>query len=440
MNNTRCIQVCHMSDLHYSGKNLAESEACFGHAVARAIEVGADCVVVSGDSTDHALDAHSPAFVALVRNIRRLADHCPVLMLQGTYSHEPPGTLSVFKLLGGRFPVYVADSIRQVALLEGGEWVESEGWRFDRLPDGARIVFSCIPTVNKAAVAGAVGATAAAEAVGEHISALLAGLAPINRSAREAGIASVVVSHGTVSGCTTEHGVPMAGLDHEFTVGSLFAAEASATMLGHIHRHQGWEQDGRTIAYAGSIGRFHYGEEGDKGMLVWSVGPDRSNVELDMTPARRTIEVRFAGAPDIEELRGIAEDANGAFVKVAWEVPEEERTTVDRAAIEAALAGAAEIKLEGRIIPMVRSRAHGISRAQSLAEKLQRWAEVTDVDAAPLCDALADLAARTPEAIAAEILGIHGEEDRQTGRSAESVSQSASGGNASEREELDLFA
>ncbi len=359
-------------------------------------------------------------------------------MLQGTYSHEPPGTLSVFKLLGGRFPVYVADSIRQVALLEGGEWVESEGWRFDRLPDGARIVFSCIPTVNKAAVAGAVGATAAAEAVGEHISALLAGLAPINRSARKAGIASVVVSHGTVSGCTTEHGVPMAGLDHEFTVGSLFAAEASATMLGHIHRHQGWEQDGRTIAYAGSIGRFHYGEEGDKGMLVWSVGPDRAHVELDMTPARRTIEVRFAGAPDIEELRGIAEDANGAFVKVAWEVPEEERTTVDRAAIEAALAGAAEIKLEGRIIPMVRSRAHGISRAQSLAEKLQRWAEVTDVDAAPLCDALADLAARTPEAIAAEILGIHGEEDRRTGRSAESASQSASGGNASEREELDL--
>jgi exonuclease SbcD len=48
--------------------------------------------------------------------VRRLADHCPVLMLQGTYSYEPPGTLSIFRLLGGRFGVHVADRIKQVGL------------------------------------------------------------------------------------------------------------------------------------------------------------------------------------------------------------------------------------------------------------------------------------------------------------------------------------
>ncbi len=399
------IRVCQMSDLHYSGRNLTESEACFGHAVARAIEAGADCVVVSGDSTDHALDAHSPAFVALARNIRRLADHCPVLMLQGTFSHEPPGTLSVFRLLGGRYPVFVAETIQQVALIEGGTWVASEGWRFETLPDDARIVFSCIPTVNKAAVAAVVGATAAAETVGEQMANLLAGYAPIHRAARAAGIATAVVSHGTVSGCTTEHGVPMAGLDHEFTTGTLFAAQASAVMLGHIHRHQGWEQDGRTIAYAGSIGRFHYGEEGDKGMLIWTIGADGASLELDLTPARRTIELRFSGAPDMDELRAIAADAQGACVKVCWEIGEEDRASIDRDAIEAALAGAAEIKLEGRIVPVVRSRAEGISRAATLDEKLRRWAEVTEVEAEPLREALAELTLGTPEAIAAAILG-----------------------------------
>lgn len=405
MTNHHSIRVCQMSDLHYSGKNLVESEACFGHAVVRAIEAGAQCVVVSGDSTDHALDAHSPAFVALARNIRRLADHCPVLMLQGTYSHEPPGTLSVFRLLGGRYPVFVAEMIQQVALIEGGGWIASDGWRFETVPDRARILFSCIPTVNKAAVAAAVGATAAGDAVGEQMSNLLAGYAPMHRVARAAGIATVVVSHGTVSGCTTEHGVPMAGLDHEFTVGSLFAAEASAVMLGHIHRHQGWDQGGRTIAYAGSIGRFHYGEEGDKGMLIWTVDADGAGLELDLTPSRRTIELRFAGAPDLEELRSIAADAQGAYVKVSWEIGEEDRASIDRDGIEAALAGAAEIKLEGRIVPVVRSRADGISRATTLDEKLQRWAAVADVEVGPLQQALGELALSTPEAIAAAILG-----------------------------------
>jgi exonuclease SbcD len=341
----------------------------------------------------------------LARNIRRLADHCPVLMLQGTFSHEPPGTLSVFRLLGGRYPVFVAETIQQVALIDGGTWVASDGWRFETLPDDARMVFSCIPTVNKAAVAAVVGANAAAEAVGEQMANLLAGYAPIHRAARTAGIATAVVSHGTVSGCTTEHGVPMAGLDHEFTVGSLFAAQASAVMLGHIHRHQGWEQAGRTIAYAGSIGRFHYGEEGDKGMLIWTIGADGASVELDLTPARRTIELRFAGAPDMDELRAIAADAQGACVKVSWEIGEEDRASIDRDGIEAALAGAAEIKLEGRIVPVVRSRAEGISRAATLDEKLRRWAEVAEVEADPLREALAELTLGTPEAIAAAILG-----------------------------------
>lgn len=407
------IRAFQMSDLHYSGRNLDESERCFSHAVDQAIAGGADCVVISGDSTDHALDAHSPAFVALARNIRRLADHCPVLMLQGTFSHEPPGTLSVFRLLGGQYPVFVAERIQQVALLDNGRWAGSEGWHFDALPEGTRMLFSCIPSVNKASVAAVVGATAAAEAIGEEMANLLLALAPMHRRARAAGVATAVISHGTVSGCTTEHGVPMAALDHEFTTGTLFGAEACAVMLGHIHAHQAWEREGRVIAYAGSIGRFRHGEEGDKGMLVWEVSAHRAAVVLEPTPARRTIEMRFTGAPDLDELRAIAGDAEGAYVKVAWEIGEEERATVDRDAIQAALAGAAEIKLEGRVIPVVRSRAEGISAVASLDAKLEKWADVVGTDPKPLQGALAVLVLKTPEEIAAEILGTSAAAERR---------------------------
>src|ERR1700686_2798564 len=172
-------RVAHFSGLHYAGATLSEVDRCFSFAVDQAMARGVDCAVISGDSTDHALEVHAPAVAALARNIRRLADHCPVLMLHGTFSHEPPGALNVFRLLGGRFRVHVADRLQQVALIWDGHWLESEGWRFEQIPPGARGVFSCVPTVNKAVVAAAVGATEASAAVGEQLTAILHAYTPI---------------------------------------------------------------------------------------------------------------------------------------------------------------------------------------------------------------------------------------------------------------------
>jgi exonuclease SbcD len=98
-----------------------------------------------------------------------MAAHCPVLMLRGTYSHEPPGTSLVLKSLGGRYPVHVAYRIGQAALMPNVGWQVSGGWRSDGLPAWLMALFSCAPTVNKAAVAATVGAGAAAEAVGEDL-------------------------------------------------------------------------------------------------------------------------------------------------------------------------------------------------------------------------------------------------------------------------------
>lgn len=400
------LKVAQFSDLHYSAKNLAEAHGCFSFAVDEAIRRGVDLAVISGDSTDHALDVHSPAVERLAREVRRLADHCPVLMLQGTFSHEPPGTLAIFPLLGGKHPVHVATRISQVALTTAGAWIASEGWRFDEVPAGARCLLTCIPTVNKAVVAASVGADKAAAAVGEELGALLAGYAGINQAAREAMLPTIGVSHGTVTGCITEHGVPMAGFDHEFTVTGLFAAKAQAFMLGHIHKHQHWEDGGRVVAYAGSIGRFHHGELDAKGFLHWEIGAAVTRFELVHTPARRTVDLVFDGAPDVAAIQKAAEEQQlqGAFVRVRWAVGEEERSRVDRDAIERALAGAAQVQLEGRVVPVLRSRAAGISRAGSLAEKVRAWAGVTGSDPQPLLERLTALAHVEPMQIAGEVL------------------------------------
>lgn len=394
------------SDIHYAGGTLVEMDRCFTFAVDEAIRRGVDFAVVSGDSTDHALDVHAPAFIALARNIRRLADHCPVLMLQGTFSHEPPGTLNVFRLLGGRYPVHVADRLQQVALLPEGVWQASDGWRFDAVPARTRALFSCVPTVNKAAVAATTGATEAAQAVGDQLATLLRGYAAINDAARGRGIATIGVSHGTVYGCITEHGVPMAGFDHEFTTGSLFDAGATAFMLGHIHRHQAWEDNGRVVAYAGSIGRLHYGEQGDKGFLLWEIGAAAARYALLPTPAKRTIDITLDGMPDLDALRECARDAavEGAFVRVRWTMPEEDRHEIDRAAMENIFRNAAELKLEGRVIPVIRTRAAGISQETTVAAKVRAWAKTTEAKEAPLLACLEALHLQTPDEIAANIV------------------------------------
>jgi exonuclease SbcD len=410
MNGANTLRVAHFSDLHYGPRNLAEADRCFAAAIERAIEVGVHAAVISGDSTDHALDLHSPSAVALVSRVRQLADHCPVLMLQGTWSHEPPGTLSVFRELGGRHAVHVADRIGQVGLVAAGSWVASQSWCFGALPGGLAALFSCLPSVNRAAIAAALGAADAAGATGEHVSALLRGLAPSHATARRRGLPTLLVSHGTVFGCITEHGVPMAGFDHEFTTGSLFDAGAQAVLLGHIHRHQCWERDDaggrRCIAYAGSIGRFHHGEAGDKGFLLWQVGVRAAACRLEATPARRTLDISFDGKPDLGALRAAleAQPVEGAWVRLRWSVPEEERHDVDRGAMRELLAGAAGVQFEGRIVPVVRVRSGGIGQAGAMRDKVAAWAGVVGVRPEPLWACLDELAAHEPQRIVEDAL------------------------------------
>ncbi len=401
------MKIAQFSDLHYANETLEEVDRCFAAAIDAAVEWGAQAAVISGDSTDHRLEVHSPAFIALARRIRALSEHCPVLMLQGTYSHEPPGTLDIFRLVDGRHPVFVADRFCQVALYAGA-WHAFPGWSASETELAsiamAGALFTCVPTANKAAVAAAVGATEAAEALGEHLARLLRGYGVINQAARALGMPTLGVSHGTVSGCETEHGVPMMGLDHEFTTGALFSAQCSAFMLGHIHKMQAWERDGHWIAYPGSIGRLHYGEIDPKGCLLWEVSAEGASFEFCETPARRMIHLEFTGLPEPEELERVAKECAGAFVRVRWNVDEEHRNAVDRKSIEQILGEASEVKLEPHVVPIVRSRAEGMNRTQSMADKLKLWCAATNTPEDALAERLSKVHASDPEEIAARII------------------------------------
>jgi exonuclease SbcD len=382
------VRIAQMSDLHFSAGNLAESDRCFGHAVTQAIEKNVTAAVITGDSTDHAMDAHSPAIRALASHIQRLADHCPVLLLQGTFSHEPPGLLKVFSLVGAKYPITIAEKIGTFGLIPGEAFEPINPEREYAL------VVHALPTMNKADVAAltAKGVGEASIHAGEIVSSVLQSWAPVNNQLRLKGVPSMVISHGTVLNCLSEHGVPMAGVDHEFGVGSLFAANADAVALGHIHKQQDWKQSvhgfSQVIAYAGSIGRFHHGEDGDKYWLEWCMQAGLTDYVAHVTPSRRTVDLFFDGPPDMDEIRRVASECEGAYVRVRYALDEEHRQSVDREAIKAALGGAAGVQIESKILVIERSRSKGISTTASLAEKMAKWCEATETSVAPMQERL----------------------------------------------------
>lgn len=385
------MHVIQLSDIHYCDKYLEEVDRCMAAAIDTAYT--AELIVLSGDTFDHRLEQNSPALLASIERVRALACIAPVLILQGTLSHDTAHSIDVFRHIRGHFPIFIADRIAQVVLTSDNQFCTPQD---GRLLSADRVLISCLPSVNKGHVAAALGAENAAEAMGEQVAALLAGWAPSHDAARAAGIPSIVVSHGTVSGSLTEHGVPMAGLDHEFTVGSLFASRASAVMLGHIHQHQHWANDVTVVAYPGSLGRLHYGEHGAKGFIVWDVSATHTAFTFIPTPACELLDIDFPGAPDMEHLAKLAKEAPAhARVRLRYVLDEEHRASADKVAMAVLFAHCAEVKIEGRIAPVQRQRAAGIGQAPSLGEKLERWCELTNTASTPLLARLALVLAET---------------------------------------------
>lgn len=384
------MKIFHASDLHYCAKYLEEVDRCFSYAVDQATAQGCDVAVLSGDTFDHHVPLHCASVARALDQVQRLADHMPTLILQGTFSHDFPGSIDVFRRLRARYPIHVADKVGQVLLSKdalGYAWEDYDGGQ--PLSDAAAL-FSCLPPVNKAALAAMVGAENAAAAAGDYVAAILKDWSASHIEARENSVPAIVVGHGTVNGCQTEHGVPMAGLDHEFSVGTLGASSASAAMVGHIHKHQAWQAGHTVIAYPGSIGRLHYGERDPKGFLIWEFDDRAADASFAFheTPAKRLLEIEFSGTPDLDELRALAVDAADAHVRIRYSVDEEHRHAIDRSEIEALFFGAAAVKIEGRINPIQRQRAAGITQSVSLADKLAQWCELTETEPQPLTERL----------------------------------------------------
>ncbi len=396
------LRVLHTGDDHFANRPdlLTDTVKCGDYLVERAEELKPDLNVISGDIFDEAVILGSPAAQAAIGFVEKLANIAPTIMVEGTNTHDTPDSLTVFRKLRTRHSIHVATAVSQVGLDRAGKFrpVTEEN-----LPEFT-VVIGCLPAVTKQGLLATRDMSIAESdlEMADLIRCVFQGWGVINAQARAMNIPTLISAHGTVTGATMSTGQTIIGKGIEFGLGDLELAHADVALLAHVHKAQGWELPVRAY-YCGSITRRDHAETEAKGFFFHEVAPGNVTSRFITTPARvmKTIRPGEGTLPTAELLEEIGE---GDVVRIVYRINQEDATKVSDAELKriALEKGAAEVKIDRQIIPLLRSRAAGISQADSYEDKLKAWAATVDKDVSHLIGKLDKLLNMAAEEIIAE--------------------------------------
>ncbi len=395
------IRVLHTADNHFANTPdlLSDTIKCTDYLVSQARQMQPDIIVISGDIFDGAVVLGSPASKAAIDFVVRLGDIAPTLIVEGTPTHDIPESITVFGKLRTRRDVYAVTTITQVGLDPSGRFqpvVESNLADFS-------VVINCLPSVTKQALLATQNMSIADSnrEIAELIRDVFRTWGVINARARGLRIPTLIAAHGTVRGATLSTGQKTIGRDIEFGLADLELAAVDAALLGHIHRAQAWDQPIRAY-YCGSITRQDHGETEAKGFFFHEVAPGKVTSQFVETPARvmRTIYPEEGELPTVEILDEIGQ---GDVVRIIYQIRQEDAARINDAELVrvAREKGASEVKIDKQIIPLIRTRAEGISRFDSYEEKFSAWGAAVDKDVSHLSGKLHMLLSMTSEEIIA---------------------------------------
>jgi len=376
------MKLLHTADLHFSNTTdkLVEVVRTTEFLLAQAVIERPDVIIIAGDSIDEydsRIRLDSECARAAISFVERAADIAPVIIIRGTKSHDRESP-AIFSHLRAKFPIHVACDIKQISLTTDRKFVED----IDHPWVETVASFTLVPSMDKSYLMAADDSSIRSGnmAFKEAVHDLFAGFGIINDQFTAHNIPTVLVTHGMLTGACFSSGQTAIGEDLEFGLNDLHAAKATYTALGHVHKHQVFPGN---VVYCGSPGRLNFGEAEDKGFVIAEFSDAECvDVRFEQTPARRFCfgEVpEYTDAQDVyARANALAVDCRGADVRFRLQLPEECRADVDRDRLEQIflLAGANKVKLEISIIPKQRSRSEGISRVDSLPEKVLRWGAV----------------------------------------------------------------
>ncbi len=367
------MKILHLADLHYCAKHYHHVDKAVREALRIAIHEGCTLAVIAGDILEHEIGAHEDAFRTLLETTVEIAHHMPLVILQGTYSHDRLGSLETLKAIQHLTPnpIHIATEPERIGLVDtltSCEFVTANNSN----PPGVSVFLSLIPSLNTADPA------VMAEGAAAWFARMARQWATLNTQASDVGIPTILATHGTVTGARTESGYAMVSPDHEFSLDSLAGCACDAVMLGHIHEHQSWEGSGSTVVYPGSIAPLVHGRTSDTGCVVWDLEDGQRAFDFHAIPSRQMHSATYNGPPDMEALEELAATcAAQDAVRIRWTIDQEHVHSVDQLAIRKLFQHVEDLKLEGIINPIESVRAEVISHAVGTPGRLKVWLETT---------------------------------------------------------------
>lgn len=314
-------KLVHITDEHLGGTYAEKSAKSFEFLIEQlwndplSPAYNPDLIYSTGDLTDRALHVHSEHLRPFLDFVK--AARCPIILLQGTMSHEPLGTINnIASISEGK--IHVIDSPFQNIKIAGFS------------------VFG-IPGVTKALVAKWCQARGIqVDAFADPREGLRAILKDISNS-WASGI-RILGGHLTVSGAVASNGQVMNGNDIDLSLEDLALADPHTVVLGHIHQYQTWTVNGIRVTYGSSSHPCNFGELDPKGFSVYDFNADGSLASFERVPYPHRpmlkIDVAFTGVQNdqgwecqFDQILPV--DGDKYEVKAAYTIPKKIAAQVD---------------------------------------------------------------------------------------------------------------
>lgn len=299
--------------------------------------------------------------------ITGIASRCPVVIVRG--NHDAVRDLDLLSRLQAKHPIHVVE--RTAVIQFGNVVVGAVAW-----PSRSSI----------AALAESIGilADAAAE---QLYASVMRGIGA--EFALSGAKHKVLLAHAMVDGSVTSVGQPIIGAEMRIGLDVLDLADASVTVLGHIHKPQEWRLGTRQVLYTGSPFATSYGETETKSVLL--IDTDSGEISRLPTPSTRMVLAtgnasrNAAGTVSIALAEEI--DPRGADIRLRYTVDASDAhdAKLDAKRIQDGLlaAGAVAVKVESVVNAVCRARAPEVSSAPTFADKLAVLWKVRKIDVPP---------------------------------------------------------
>lgn len=373
-----------LGDLHLtSGPRNADRVAALDYAIADARRAPLDAWLWPGDLTHSGMTIELRNL--LVDRVTAMAHVAPVVIVPG--NHDPDGDLDFLARLHAVWPVYVARTpqVMDVVL----RWDRSEPW--NELEAAARkrpLALFCLPYPNKARLVSAgVPPDQMHAVVDAALDRIFMQAGADLEAARADGRLTGVIGHVSIGGAVSSSGQPQIGTELEISPQHLARLGDCFQVFNHIHKHQ---RVGSAV-YCGSLCRLDWGEREPKGYVHVTCAPAfTADAPTQWSHAEQFLPVPVAPMYHVDgtltrsgfayDTAGLPTDWTGCDVRVrASYVASERDVLVDaRERVRRQFAGARRFEFEPVAVPERQLRAPEVVEAQTLRDKLQAWARLTE--------------------------------------------------------------